>query len=391
LDSAQRTQLMPDSATAVYANGYLLFNRGSTLMAQRFDAERLTLHGAPVSIAEGVFTDPAGVYAAFSVSDNGVLAYMTDDYRDPATPVHAQSQLAWYDRSGRRLGAVGDPGAYRGFALSHDGKRIVVHRHDGRYDGDLWMLDPDRNTFMRFTDGPRHESYPVFSPDDGWVLYSGGDFDLYRKPSSGVGLEELLLDTLRFALPSDWTPDDTVLVTHTQTTTTDADISALPLGDRSPALLESTHHNEVGGTLSPDGRWLAFASDESGRYEVYVVPYPNRTRKIPVSAAGGDGPQWSAAGELFFYTVDGAIMAARMDSDDAENPLEPAVELFRTDLLVGNHFGQIGELPHIPYAVTADWQRFLINERISGDETDSYVPVNQSIVVILNWTAALER
>jgi DNA-binding winged helix-turn-helix (wHTH) protein/Tol biopolymer transport system component len=390
LDTGERTQLFPDSVTAVYASGYLLFNRGRTLMAQRFDAERLALHGEPVRIADGLLTDRAGQSAAFSVSANGVLAYIPFDLQEVMSPTLAASRLAWYDRGGRLLGTAGEPGPYRGIALSPDSKRIVVHRHEEPAGGDLWMLDESRSTLMRFTDGARHETNPVFSPDGSRIAYSGGDFDLYQKPSSGAGAEELVLDTLRFALPSGWTRDDAVLVTHTQTTTIDADISAVLGGGDGAVLLEGTRHNEIGGVVSPDGRWLAFASDETGTYEVYVVPYPERTLKVRVSNAGGEGPQWADDGELFYYTPEGAIWAAAMNTGDASSVFAAPQPLFRAELMIGNHFSAIGDLPHVPYAVSRDGERFLINERVGGAE-DGYRPVEMPIVVVLNWTAALEQ
>jgi DNA-binding winged helix-turn-helix (wHTH) protein/Tol biopolymer transport system component len=393
LDAGERTQLLPYSATAVYANGYLLFNRGSTLLAQRFDPDRLVLHGEPVRIADGLLSGrEGGAYAGFSVSQNGVLAYVPYDWKNLVLPTFAlaESQLAWYDRNGRRLSAVGEPAAYRGIALSHDGTRIVVHRHEEPSGGDLWMVDEGRGTLMRFTDGSGHETNPVFSPDDSRLAYSGGDFDVYQKPSSGAGTEELVLDSLRFALPSGWTRDNAILVTHTQATSTDADLSAVLGGDDGSVSLEGTRHNEIGGVLSPNGRWLAFASDESGAYEVYAVAYPERTRKLKVSTAGGEGPQWSNEGELFYYTADGALWAVATDAADSNGVFAAPQRLFQADLMIGNHFGEIGDLPHVPYAVSSDGERFLVNERVGGAD-DGFRPVEMPIVVVLNWTAKLQE
>jgi DNA-binding winged helix-turn-helix (wHTH) protein/Tol biopolymer transport system component len=390
LDSGERMRVLVDSATAVYANGYLLFNRGRALMAQRFDVDRLALRGQPVRIADGLRTGRSGYNAAFSVSENGVLAYVPFDSQELAPPALVQSRLAWYDRSGQRLGTVGEPGPYRGVALSPDGKRIAVHRHEEPGGGDLWMLEEGRSTLMRFTDGPRHETSPVFSADGSRLAYSGGDHDLYQKPASGAGTEQRVNDALRFALPTGWTRDDAILVTHTQTTATDADVSAVLGGDDGAVLLEGTRHNELGGVLSPDGRWLAFASDETGVYEVYVVPYPERTRKVQVSTAGGEGPQWSEEGELFYYTPDGALWSAPLDTADTDNVLAAPRPLFRAELMIGDHFSEIGELPHVPYAVAADGERFLINERVDGAD-DTYRPITMPIVVVLNWTQALEQ
>lgn len=388
LDSGERTRILPHSGTAIYADGYLLFNRSGALFAQQFDLESLALQGEPTQIAEGLFTDPTGVYAAVSVSRTGDLAYVTRAMDDP-TPDYAISQLVWYDRSGDRLETVGEPGVYRGMALSRDEKRIAVHRHDAPDEGDILLLD-ERGTFLRFTDGPRHEDSAVFSPDDSRILYAGGDYELYEKPSQGVGAEKPIVDGLRFSLPTDWPRDDTVLVTHTKMSAINADISAIRLGgDHGAVALAETAHDEIGGVLSPNGRFLAYSSDEFGRNEIYVVTYPERSRKWMVSTGGGEGPQWSKEGELFWFTTDGAVMAVTVDSADAENPLGSPQELFRANLMIGDHFISIGERPHVPFAVAADGERFLINERVSGDGA-GFTPRTAKIVLVQDWTALVE-
>jgi Tol biopolymer transport system component len=387
--TGERRKLLDGSGTAVYANGYLLFNRNGALMAQRFEVEELALQGEPTQIAEGLRTNPTGVYAAFSVSQTGVLAYVIgspgDQLSDPA-----MSQLTWYDRGGRRLETIGEPGVYRGIALSSDA-RIAVHRHDAPDRGDI-LLGDERGTFMRFTDGPRHEGNPVFSPDGARVIYTGADYDLYEKSSTGVGREKLVFDALRFTLPTDWPRDDTVLVTHTEMTAGDAEISAVHLdADLPPEKLQGTAHNEIGGTESPDGRWLAYSSDESGRSEIYLVPSPQRDRKWPVSTTGGAGPQWSADGELFWYTPEGAIMAVTIGSADSGSPVGAPRELFRANLMIGDHMTSIGDVPHVPFAVTGDGERFLINERLDGSAGLTFVPKTTTIVVVRNWPALLYR
>lgn len=392
LESAERVQLLPESAMTAYASGYLLFNRGAALVAQRFDPDTLTLHGEPIQLSDGLITDIPGTWAAFSVSQTGVLAYAIGEPLFAFAPAHGPSQLTWYDRRGRRLQTVGEPGPYRGIALSPDG-RIAVHRHEDPLGGDIWVLDEGRDTFMRLTFGPGHAMLPVWSPDGRFVLYTGNDFNLYRKPSSGVGTEELVLDALRFELPSDWSRDgSTVFLTHVQEVANNADISALRLGERAPILLEGTQFNEAGATLSPDGRWLAYDSDESGRYETYVRPYPDATRKWQASTAGGSFPRWSHDGrELFYLTGDGAMMAVPVEAGETGLSLGAPRRLFRADVVLGNHYSAIGEVGHVPYAVSPDGERFLINERMSAARADAGPAKPASIVVLVNWTAALEQ
>jgi eukaryotic-like serine/threonine-protein kinase len=397
LDSAERTRILPESAIVAYSSGHLLFNRGSTLVAQQFDAERLTLEGEPVQIAEGLGVDQSGVFGFFSVSETGVIVYETE-WRKHDGPVQ-RTQLVWYDRNGQRVRVVGEPGDYRGFALAPDGRHIAVHAHEQPKGGNLWILDQERDTFMRLTSGPAHDMFPVWSPDGSRVLFTGANFNLYlRRRANAAGPEELLLDALRFTFPSDWSSDgNTVLVTHAPGNGHRFDVSALVLdGRRPPVSLLDSPFNESAAKFSPDNRWIAYVSDESGRSEVYVRAFPDPTGVWQVSTAGGEAPRWSGDGrELFYLAPGGMVMAVPIDTDGSRFSLGIAKALFRADVLTGNHDSAVGELGYEPYAVSSDGQRFLVNEHVDRPDNDperpSNDPTNGSVAVIVNWTAGLER
>lgn len=391
LDSAEGTRVLPFSATAAYAGGHILYNRGDALFAQPFDDRELKLHGAPIQLADGLVTDASGIYAAFSVSDTGVLAYTAGD-PVMAGPAPSPSQLAWYDRNGRRLEQVGESGLYRGIALSPDGKRVVVHRHEHLDGGNLWLRDLERGTFARITFGAGHDLWPIWSPDGASVLFSGTGFNVYKARADGAGGEELVLDSLRIPRLSDWIAG-TVLISHVRDKS--SDVSALRLdgtGAISPTL--STRFNEGEAIVSPNGRRLAYISDESGDYEVYVSSYPELDDKLQVSTAGGVSPLWSRDGrELFYVTRDGTFMSAPLDADGG---ILPPRTLFKTNVAFFDHPSGIGMVPDRAYDVSSDGQRFLINERSAGGPEDivrsADVPLPRAtIVVVANWANAIDE
>ena len=388
LDSDERTQVLPFSGLAAFASGHLVFNRGATLFAQQFDPDTLTLHGEPIRVADGLLTDPSSAVAVYGVSDS-VLAYATGDRFRGLAP--RMSRMAWYDRSGKRLETIGKPGLYRGIELSPDGKKIAVHVHEDPVGGNLWIYDLARGTFTRLTSGPGHDVWPVWSPESDRLIYTGENLRLYQKRANGVGEETLVLDSLRAPYASDWSADGaTVLTTYKPANS--ADVAALRLdGDRMRTPLLSTKFNEMGATLSPDGRWLAYDSDESGRYEVYVSSYPDLADRVQLSTAGGVLPRWAASGgEVFYVTEDGALMTVAVSTANGLSAGLPR-ELFKADIVMRDHWTTMGELSHMPYDVSADGQRFLINEFVGGAPSDSPLPPRTTIVVVPNWAAALGR
>ncbi|HXG56162.1 MAG TPA: protein kinase [Vicinamibacterales bacterium] len=366
---------MPGSAT-----GHLLFMRDKTLVAQPFDTRALQLSGEPFAVADGVLSYPGEsgptAYAAFSASMNGHLAYLTGK--------ESLSQMGWFDRKGIFLGPVVPPGDYHEPSLSPDGKRIVFGRED-KDSSDLWLLDVARGTPMtKFTFDPAPDVCPLWSPDGSRIIFSssrGGMQQLYQKVSSGGGTDEVLLRTNHNAFADGWatTKEGSFILYETESVKTRYDLYVLPLfGDRKPVPFLQTEFNETHAQFSPDGRWVVYTSDESGRAEVYVRSFPVSGGQWQVSTNGGDQAQWRGDGrELFYLTPDKKLMAV---------PVTPGVS-FETGVHVALFATRVPTTGHTDdrnnYVPAADGQRFLINSLVEDGTT-------QPITLVLNWAAGLK-
>ncbi|MDQ3686741.1 MAG: protein kinase [Acidobacteriota bacterium] len=375
LDSKEVKPLLTDAAPALYAPpGWLLFVRDGALVAQRFDADRLELQGeafivTPPTNTHNVFGIP------FSVSDDGVLIWQGDRLRE--------YQLVWFDRAGKESGTIGPLRKVRfGHAprLAPDGKRVV---NDGRNlpsnENDIWVIDLERNLPVRLTFQEGITQLPIWSPDGRHVLFSAARTSgsgLYQKAANGTGSEELLLEGAYD--PIDWSADGRFILYHPASSTTRRDVWVFPVtGSRQPYALLDTEFDVCHAQLSPDGRWLAYTSDESGSYEIYVQPFTAEGKlgvdKKRISTNGGSQPRWRRDGqELFYVAADGQMMAVKASGATFAAP----AALFKTRMLTG--LLQSG----IEYDVTADGERFLI-----GTQVGEAAPVS----VILNWTAEAKR
>ena len=379
LGSEERKQLVRSEGRGLYAPpGYLLFLRQGTLMAQRFDVKNLRLTGEPARIADGVGYNPLNGRNTVTVSDNGILAYRAG--AGSGVPV---TELVWFDRNGKRLGTAAPRGFYLRPELSPDGQRIVVERVDTREETrDLWMIDESRSTLTRLTFGPKpaNQTHAVWSPDSTRAVFASdrdGAYGLYEKLSNGAGVEQLLVRTDMPKVPTDWSGDGRFLVYDESSTKSGTDIWVLPLsGDRKPAPLLHSDFNESQGHFSPDGRWIAYVSDESGRREVYVQAFPLSGAKWQISTEGGNHPRWRRDGkELFYFAPDQKLMAVEISADSTLRLGKPA------PLFEAHYFN----IPISPYSPSADGRKFLINTPV--DEETNVNPVT----VILNWTALLPR
>src|SRR3990172_8928900 len=271
-------------------------------MAQPFDASRLELSGEPFPLAERVGSFTAIGKAHFSVAENGVLAYHAHVTED-ALPV-------WLDREGNRLGALGSPGDYGTLTLSPDDQRLAFSRIDPQTGAqDVWLVDLSQGTTSRFTSNPAADFFPVWSPDGNRIVFSStrvaGGNDLFRKMSSGAGEEELLLRSGATNVATDWSADGRFILYQALDPRTNYDLWALPVeADRKPIVLLQTAFSEGEGRLSPDGRWLAYTSDESGRPEVYVRAFLRPGGSQLISTSGGRQPMWRRKdGKELFYIL----------------------------------------------------------------------------------------
>lgn len=317
LDSSERTVVLRGAASnALYSDGYLFFLRDATLVAQRFDAERLTLTADAVPVVEQVDRTVVGAPSgAFSVSDR-VLAYRAD-----AGAGGFPTQLTWFDRNGRVVGTVGERADYADVELSPDGARAAVSVLDPGTGRDIWIFDLARGIPTRFTADPADDFASAWSPDSGQIVFSSrrkGHFDLYQKAISGSGAEQDVFSDDHDKYPQAWSPDGRSLLYVTGNLSvvgTRAALWVLPLsGDRKPFPVLNTPFSQIPGRLSPDGRWLAYGSNESGRQEVYVTSFPSATGKWRISASGGGWPRWRRDGrEIFFLSGNTKLMAAEVD------------------------------------------------------------------------------
>ena len=369
VESKTRQRVAFMSSNAVYVPGYILFLREQTLMAQPFDPAKFRITGDAVPIAEQVDYILPNRQGEFSASQNGTLAYM-------AGSSGATYQLAWMDRSGKALGTLGATGSNSRPAISPDGKTVAVERQNPGSGADLWLYDLAHGTNSRFTFGPQNNDVAVWSPDGGHIAFrsyrNNGAGAVYQRATSGAAQDEALDNAIRF--PTDWSRDGRYIIEETLLGSSTAfDIWVLPLfGDHKPFPYLQTQFNERFAKLSPNGEWLAYQSNESGRYEVYVQTFPKPGGKWQVSTIGGERPIWSQDGkELFYLSIDGKMMALQIRGGPNFDRGAPKA-LFDIRLNAEAWFD-----------VSKDG-RFLIPMLV---EQGASAPMN----VVVNWTAALNK
>ena len=377
LDQAVKQRILAGEGSAVYASsGSLLFVRDGALFAQTFDVRERVLAGDPVLLAERIGRDKDYPRGNFSISETGVLVY------DPSQ-TRQQKRLVWVDRQGQPVALPTAAGGWSNARISPDEKRFVVDRIGNDSDArDLWVHDVAGGHASRFTFDPGDDVQPIWSPDGSrlvWASNRGGPFEIYQKDANAAGQDQLLLKSGGpLYIPMSWSPDGRFIVYYQVEMKTKRDLWVLPLdGDRKPIPYLRTDANEVAGQIAPDGRWMAYASDESGAYEVYTQSFPSGGGRRQISPNGGMGPQWTRDGkELFYYAPDGKLMVAEVKSGTSleASPPRPLFE-FRS----GN-----GLMTVAPYDVTANGQRFLINRVV--DESGG-----EPLAMVINWPALVKR
>ena len=373
LGAKGRTELLAANSPAVYAPpGYVLFARDRALLAQPFDAKALKLTGDPFPLADKVQYVAQIGWAAFTVAPNGTISYHV-------STAAAATQLAWFDRTGKALGVLNTTGQHADARLSHKGDRVAYALIDeDAGTSDIWIYDLARNIPTRFTFESGREGAAIWTRDDSKIIYSaevpnGPARNLVQKISSGAGREELLHSGDAVVMgPVDISPDGQTLIFNQidRRSGSMQDIWTFSFADRKAMPLLQTRFIDGAGLLSPDGKWLLYVSDESGRREVYVQPFPPNGAKWQISSKGGRVPRWRRDGkEVFFFGLDNRLHSAAVTASGTSFSAEVPQLLFEANVVAG-------------YDVTADGQRFLVNQPV-GEEVQS------PLTVVLNWTAGL--
>ncbi len=375
LDGKVNKILLNASSNAVYASGYLLFVRGSSLIAQRFNIHSLELEGEATAIVQGIAYDPSIHRGLFSASENGIMVYQTGN-------VQIGSKLSLADRSGKALGMVGDMGEYSGFRISPDGQRIALSVFDQKSrNNDVWIYEISRGLKTRFTFDPAAELNPVWSPDGNQIVFLSnrkGKADLYIKSSSGAASEEVLLETGEGKDPTDWSSDGKFLAfTVNAGPQTQEDIWILSLnhegaGEKRKAIpFLQTEFREGEARFSPDGHWIAYSSNESGQAEVFIRPFPGSGGEWQVSTAGGFTPSWRRDGrEIYYISNDRKLMKADITVKGSTVEVSSVHSLF--------------EMREEFYDVLADGKRFILDFPV---ETQ----ITSPLTLIVNWNAELKK
>jgi len=351
------------------------------LRAQAFDTTSLQLGGEAAPLAESVAIRPQFARGVFSTSDTGTVMY--------GTSRHQVTQLVWLDRDGRTVGTATSPGRYERAALSPDEKTVAVEVIDPHLETpDIWLVDASRGVMSRFTSEPSAERMPLWSPDGTRLVFSsprdGRPPSLFEKMTNGT-TETPFFGSDLILQPTDWSRDGRFVVYGRRDSKTQWDVWAVPANaggaeDRKPAIYRHTPFNEHQGHLSPDVRWMAYASDESGRWEVYVGEFPGGGRRWQVSAGGGVEPRWRSDGKELFYVSPGGTLTAVTLQFNQESVLPAAPRPLFTA-----RFGEFGAQIFRPvYAPSHGGHKFLVN--VVVEETTA-----SPITMILNWPAAMPR
>jgi Tol biopolymer transport system component len=356
-----------------YAGGRVFFGQKESLFAQAFDEQHLTLAGEPTRIAENLGFSMGDLSSyAFSVSAGGTLVH----WSGPSVPM---TQLTWFSRRGDRLGTIGEPGEYLGFALSPSGQHVVVERHDRKINEvNLWMLDTTTGFGSKFSAdfGTAWQVVtPVWSPAGDRVLFGAGP-GLVAQPLGG-GTPQLLIKRPYFGWLADVSPDGRYALLSENDPATGRDLSVLALtGDKTPKPYLATKHNEWSARFSPDGRWVAYQADESGRDEIYVESFPTTGRPVRVSSNGGQRPEWRNDGkELYYLAADRMLMVVAVVPAGPLFQAAPPQPLFPVTT-PDDYLRQ-------QYQPRADGTRFLVNARIEE--------MPRVLTVVLNWQAGEKR
>jgi eukaryotic-like serine/threonine-protein kinase len=375
LDSKTRREIMREHTDVAYVPpGYLLFRRGGRLMAVRFDADRLTVAGDPVELVERIDYFAATGRTSFGASQSVLVYAPSSDAR--------MSRLAWFDRTGREVGGIASPGMYVSPRLSPDGRQLAVAAMEqGAVPPDIWLFDTRLGTGTR-SPMPFPDVNPVFSRDAKRIFFGNtgeGKWNIFVRDVSGAGKPTSILPPTLPRWACDVSPDGSVLLYQELSAATRGDLKVVSLsGEPRPRAYIASSFDEDEGSFSPDGRRVAYVSDESGRKEVFVASFPDPSQRIRVSSDGGTQPRWSRDGRELYFVSKGETMMAAPFEPSSGVPTAPPKRLF--DVPISYSFRS-----HVPlrYDVAPDG-RFLIIVRASKTP-------QPPLVLVLNWQAGLEK
>jgi len=384
LDGGEAKLLVRNDSNAVYAPpGYLLFVRQGTLMAQRFDAGSLRLTGEAIPLAEHAGANLALWHGVFAVSENGILAYQVGN------AVGENGRLLWFDRSGKQIGETGTVGYFTSVSLSPDGSKLAAEVGiPGAFGFNIWVFDLARGIPTRLTFSSNTDAAPCWSPDGKTIVFAstrGGKLHLYQKASDGTGTTlPFVEDNAEEDNPS-FSPGGRYLIFERLAAAPGShqEIWALPLfGDRKAfPVVQSPQFDVAGPALSPDGKWLAYVSHQSGLEEVYIVPFGKGTGKWEVTNSGGSGatrPRWRHDGrELFFLSLDNKLMSAEISEQGTSLVVGKVAPLFQTNSMFSAHL-------HWPYDVSADGKKFVVATQLAQGTSGP-------LTLVTNWPALLKK
>ena len=367
LPSGERRTLIEDAAHARYVGtGHIVYSRAGTLLAVPFDLDRMELAGPPQVLLDGIVHDPLRGIVNASISRSGSLAYLAGG------PAVVGKRLAFMDREGNAMPLTERRLPYLSVAASPDGRHLALSI-DGA-NSNIWIHDIERDILSRLT-MEWSNFLPTWTPDGAKVTFLSdreGEASIYSRPADGSGEPEALAPADRPQYPTSWSPDGRFLLFDALVPGQNTNIWVLDREDGSVRPFLETPFTEGTGRFSPDGRWVAYSSDETGEMEIYVRPFPGPGRKWPISSGGGDDPGWSSNGsELFYADEDGRLIAMQVETGEEFRPGRPRVLLDRDDLRGGD--------------VMPDGERFVV---ILEPEDDS---PPAEFRVILGWARDLPR
>ncbi len=354
------------------ASGHLLYTQGGTLMAVPFDPQRLEMKGTPVPVVEGVAYSVSYSSSQYSISDVGSLVYVSGGSQANLR------RMVWVSRNGAEQPLPAPPQGYEYVSLSPDGRRAAVE-----LENQIWLYDLARDTLTRFTFEGSSNTSPEWTPDGKRIAFKsnkeGGTVNLYRQLADGSGGLERLSTDQYAQVPRSWSPDGQFLAFHENNPKTQKDIWVLRMSDRKSLPFLVTPFNEGGPTFSPDGRWMAYVSNESGRPEVYVQPFPGPGGKWQISTEGGTEPAWNHNGRELFYRSGNKMMALDVATQPSFSPGKPHM------LFEGQYFRSDWPLIGTAYDVSPNGQRFLMVK--PTEQASSATQIN----VVLNWFEELKQ